>query len=448
LKLIDILKKHESSVRLHTPGHKGRNLYGAAQDIYSCDMTELSDTDNLYNSKGILKQIRSSASQIYNTHDCRLLINGTTSGILSSVCACFKPGDKVLIQRNSHLSVYHAAMLAGIDIVYAYGEDGLYYEAHTLKVNDVCGHNNLKGVIITYPAYTGTCADIETILNHTKQRGITSIVDEAHGAHLAFSSAYPAAAEHCGADIVVQSTHKMLSSLTQSSLMHICSNNVDTDWLDFYLRVYQSSSPSYILMNSLQQALLYAVNNAKTVFDNLIHYRVELKSMLSDTPYRIMDDVLYDWSKVWINVKGSGYTGFETAKMLEEKNIFIEYASFDYILALLGIGTKESDIIALASGLKNIKTNKSTFGRPNIAMPKTKAALNIKDAVLQKYEFVDYTKAKNKISADFVLPYPPGIPLLVPGEIISEDIINAIKQYNIYNTDIMGIKENKIKVVK
>ncbi len=271
-------------------------------------------------------------------------------------------------------------------------------------------------------------ADIEKITSLAGTNNITIIADEAHGAHLKFSSLYPASAEECKCDIVVQSTHKMLSSLTQSSVLHICSQKVDADRLDFYLRIYQSSSPSYILLNSLQQAVLYAADNAKTIFNNIIAWRRELKEMLADTGYYLMEEDNYDWSKLWINVTQSGHDGYEIKSILEKKNIYVEYASFDYILALCGIGTKREDLLALGNELKAIKS----IGRKQehkIVLPKADAAIKMKEAVLQSYAYADYKNAKNKISADFIIPYPPGIPLIVPGEIIDKDIIDIIAQY-------------------
>ncbi len=448
MNLVDILKKKKKSVRLHMPGHKGRRLSKIYDDIFSLDLTELTDTDNLHDAKGIIKDMQNQAAHIYNTYQSRFLVNGTTAGILASMNSLFKPGDKVLIQRNSHISVYHAAMLSDIELIYAYDEGQCRSEAYVLNLSEIeKNKDDIKGIVITHPTFTGTCADIEKIALFAERNNIELIADEAHGAHLKFSSLYPASAEEFKCDIVVQSTHKMLSSFTQSSVLHICSQKVDTDRLDFYLRIYQSSSPSYILLNSLQQAIIHAAHNAETIFNNIISWRRELKEMLGATEYYLMEDDNYDWSKLWINVTRSGHDGYEIKNILEKKNIYIEYASFDYILALCGIGTQREDLLALGSELKAIK-NSGEKQEHKILLPKAKAAMKMKEAVSQSYIYTHYKNAKNKISADFIIPYPPGIPLIAPGEIIDESIIDVMMQYEKSGMDIMGVKNGKIKIIK
>lgn len=448
MNLIDILKKHENSVRLHMPGHKGINLSHLNNDIFNLDLTELADTDNLHDAKDILKDIQEKTAQIYNCRQSRFLVNGTTAGVLASINTSFKPGDKILVQRNSHMSVYHAAMLTDINLVYAYNNSPRCNEAYALDLSELEKHaDGIKGIVLTYPTFVGTCADIAKISSFAKANNITLIVDEAHGAHMRFSEKYPLSAEECGVDLAVQSTHKTLSSLTQTSLLHVCSDKTDVDRLDFYLRVYQTSSPSYILMNSLYDAVMYASENAGTVFNNIITWRDELKEMLAGTDFYLMEEDVYDWSKIWVNVKQSGYSGFEIKKMLDEKNVYVEYASFDYVLGLGGIGTSRSDFIALANALKSIKS-RDAKQENKIVLPKAQAKTTLKEALLHEYVYCDYKDTKNKTAADFIIPYPPGIPLIVPGEIINQNIIDLIARYENTDMDVMGLKNGKIKVLK
>jgi len=450
LNIIDALKKHKSSIRLHMPGHKGKNLTSGHEELYSLDLTELSDTDNLHHASGMISEAQKQAAQLYHVYESRFLINGTTAGILAAASASFRPDDKVLIQRNSHLSVYHAALLCDIDLVFACGDNKGYDEAYILESEKLSKeYADIKGIIMTYPTYVGTCADIKKAALWAKQSSKTLIVDEAHGAHLAFSKLYPASAEECGADIVIQSTHKTLSSLTQSSILHVGSSTVDIDKLDFYLRIFQSSSPSYILLNSLQQALYFASEYAEKIFNQIHTWRTYLKDMLSATNFYLMEDEIYDWAKLWINTKKSNYTGFEIKKILEEKNIYIEYASHTYIIALCGIGTVQSDIIALGNALKKIENKKNAhLTNRSVYMPEPVSKIKMKEAVSCNYKYAEIKNTKNKISADFVIPYPPGIPLIIPGEVITEQIIEIIVDYSNIGVSIMGIKENKIKVIK
>lgn len=432
------------------PGHKGKNLMTGQDELYGLDLTELSDTDNLHNSIGMLKEAQIEAATLYHTQQSRFLINGTTVGILAGICASFKPKDRVLMQRNSHLSVYHAALLSDIDIVFAYGDHKGYDEAYTLKAEELTKEKSagIKGIVLTYPTYVGTCADIQKISAWAKQNNKTLIVDEAHGAHLAFSKLYPKSAEESKADIVIQSTHKMLSSLTQSAILHVGTDTVNIDKLDFYLRMFQSSSPSYILLNSLQQALYFARNNAENIFNQIIIWRSQLKDTLRQTNFLIMEDKIYDWSKIWINTEKTKYSGFEIKAILEKQNIYIEYASHTYIVAYCGIGTIQSDIIALGNALKSISAKDGLFVNDKISMPEPISKIKMKEAVAVEHAYICLKNAKDRVSADFVIPYPPGIPLLIPGEIITQQSIEVILKYLNNNVDIIGIKESKIKVVK
>ncbi len=450
MNIIDVLKKHESSIRLHIPGHKGKNLTSEHEKLYSLDLTELSDTDNLHHAIGMINEAQQKAAQLYHTLQSRFLINGTTAGILAAMCSSFRPGDKVLIQRNSHLSVYHAALLSDVTLAFSYGDFNGYAEANTLKLEELNKekYTDIKGILITYPTYVGTCTDIKKIALWARQNNKKLIVDEAHGAHLAFSKKYPISAEECSADIIIQSTHKMLSSLTQSSLLHVGSNMVDIDKLDFYLRIFQSSSPSYILLNSLQQALSYASENAEKIFDQIYTWRIHLQKILSTTHFYLMEDEIYDWSKLWINTKKSNYSGFKIKEILEEKNIYIEYASHTYIIALCGIGTTQNDIIALGNALKTIEKKTDCFQYDSICMPKPISKMKMKEAIECCYQYINLKSAKNKISADFVIAYPPGVPLVIPGEVITEQIIEDMLKYLNIGASIMGIKENSIKIVK
>ncbi len=276
------------------------------------------------------------------------------------------------------------------------------------------------------------------------------LVDEAHGAHLALCEDYPIAAERTGADIVVQSTHKMLSSLTQSAVLHIASNKVDRAKLDLYLRLFQSSSPSYLLLASLEEAINYAAKNAREAFATIAKSREMFSRMLAGERFELWQPKgIYDPAKWVIFLRDKGLEGREVLRQLSEKNIEMEYGADNFVLAYCGIGTTKDDIIKLSHALNDIEPNKKNATiQSKYSYPPATARMSMKEAVAQKSAYLSVQQSAGHISADFVVPYPPGIPLLVPGEVISDEIAKMMVCFNQRGQTVLGVHGGEVKVIQ
>ncbi|HCX04342.1 MAG TPA: arginine / lysine / ornithine decarboxylase, partial [Clostridiales bacterium] len=259
-----LLKAAEKdSYRYHMPGHKGKkDIFGDFEkNIVGIDFTEVEGTDNLHNPQGIIKDLQKRLSEIYGTRKTYVLINGSTVGLQSAILSQTVPKDKIIIQRDCHKAVYNSIILGDLNQEYIwtnFNKDiGIKEPVNIDSFEKQIKNSGVKVVVVTYPTYYGICSDIEKIAQITHDNNALLIVDEAHGAHLKFSKKLPKPAEELGADIVVQSLHKTLPAFTQTSALHVCSDRVDIQRLESFLKMLQSSSPSYVLMASVDKALDY-----------------------------------------------------------------------------------------------------------------------------------------------------------------------------------------------
>lgn len=242
----------------HMPGHK-RNIEDGVSP-FSYDITEIDGFDNLHNPQGILKIAMEEAADFYGTDKTYYLVNGSTCGLLSAICGVTSRGDKILVARNCHKAVYNAIYLNELTPVYINPE---YIEMYGINGGispeavqyGLAENPDIKAVIITSPTYEGVVSDVQRIAEIVHKKGIPLIVDEAHGAHFGLHKCFPQSAVKLGADIVIQSVHKTLPSLTQTALLHIRSDIVNVSEVERFLHIYQSSSPSYVLMSSIDECI-------------------------------------------------------------------------------------------------------------------------------------------------------------------------------------------------
>ncbi|MFZ7119409.1 MAG: aminotransferase class I/II-fold pyridoxal phosphate-dependent enzyme [Eubacteriaceae bacterium] len=449
-----IIKKNYT--RFHMPGHKGRSMYKF--DWYKYDFTEVAGSDNLSNPEGIINEVLNDISKIYDTHKSYILVNGSTVGIISSLLAVCKPEESFIIPRNSHRSVYSALILNNIVPVYLqpnYDHKYTYpVSIDPFEVEKVFIENPLcKGIIITSPTYYGTCSDINKISQITKKYSKILIVDEAHGAHLKFNNNYPISAVEQGADIVIQSTHKHLNSFTQTGILHVCNESIDLSEISKYINMLQSSSPSYPMMISIEMAVKHAYTKGKGILDNIIYYYDMIEKELEDTPFTMIgSDIInnkevydYDKSKIWIN---SLISGKLLDRILRENyNIQVEMSDNNSILGMMGMGTKEKDVTILIRALKEIaedmKYNKYNNSKKiNMKYPITESRMIPWETMKYTKRKIDIQEAKNKIAGDFIIPYPPGVPLIIPGEIINEEVLEYLMNFD--KKDIVGVSESNL----
>lgn len=428
------------SCPFHMPGHKRR------ADLFNIDFTEIQGTDDLHDPKGILKDCMDFASHVYKTKKTYFLINGSTCGILSAICGCTDREDTVLIARNCHRSVYNAVYLNGLEPVYICPERlpcGLIGSIDPKKCKSLIKKHEPKVFVMVSPTYEGVVSDIKTISEICRRYGCILIVDEAHGAHFNFHRGFPSSAAELGADIVIQSLHKTLPSLTQTALLHICSDRVDRDNIQRMLGIFQSSSPSYILMGSIDGCIRYmASEKGRKAMEN--YYKALKNFRKKASPYIISEDIKdgklcfdTDISKIII------YGGRETAEALRKRDIEPEMTELFHTIALSSVGDTEESFNKLLSALCDIKPQRpKTLRLPEI---KPQTVISPYKASLLKTETVPLGSATGKISAASVYIYPPGIPIINPGELITTEIKEIIESYLSKGFSVKGMTDTKIK---
>lgn len=422
----------------HMPGHK-RNYKELGSDLpYQFDITEIDDFDYLHNPNGIIKDINDKASAIYNCQYSFMLVNGSTSGVLSAISAITNYGDKVLVARNCHKSVYNAIEINGLEACYVLPEYDAEFDIHSvINPNSIKSalleHNNIKAVILTSPTYEGFVSNIKDISDICHSFNVPLFVDEAHGAHLGLSEYFPSEAIKMGADIAVLGLHKTLPALTQCAVLNVNSNLVDIYKLKEILSIYQTSSPSYILMSSIDKCLEYVSNDTQNKFEtynqNLIEFYKSVKS-LKHLKVLSYTTEYFDYGKIIISTLNSNISGIELSEILRNNyNIEIEMSCNSYVLAMTSICDRVEGFKKLSDALikidKSLKSNTNTKNQIKLSIPKK--INSVSNAKKLNGTFAKLENSVGKISLEYVFAYPPGIPILVPGEVIDEQIISVIK---------------------
>ena len=449
---------------MHMPGHK-RNIKLLGEKLpYKIDITEISGFDDLHHANGLIKNIENKARKIYGSKRSFILVNGSTCGILAGIRSVINFGDKVLIARNSHKSVYNAIELNNLNAIYIsskinkYGIDG---NIDVKEIDKKIKENKvIKLVVITSPTYEGVINNIKSIVSIAHKYNIPVLVDEAHGAHLRFmDNLYNKEALNSGADIVIQSLHKTLPALTGTALLHIQGELVREENVARELSIFETSSPSYILMSSIEECLdilIYKEELFKEYENNLKYFYKETKKLqkLKILGNEIENKEYYDFGKIVIITKNTNITGKELADILrKEYKIELEMSSIDYALAMTSICDTKENFIRLLNALeeidKKLENKEEKENKIEIVLPEKK--MNILDAIKNNNsKYLNYKETEGKISKEYIWIYPPGIPLITPGEIINKEIIQKINDYKNANIEVRTTfdKFPKIEVIE
>lgn len=453
-------------VSFHMPGHKGAKIYrnygygDFLNSIMDCDITEISGADNLFQAEGIIRDTSLKYSRLYDVKKSYLLVNGTSGGIIAAILASAKQGERMIVARNCHKAVFNAMFLGDISPVYAYPDEidsyGISGAVSTVEIERLMDENpDVRTVILPSPNYYGICSDIKTIGEVVHKRGKILIVDQAHGAHLKFMDKGPMSAEEAGADIVINSTHKTLATFTQSAVLNFNTDRVNSDLLEDKLQMIESSSPSYMLMASLDINADIMEEHGDSLFhkwqENLdIFYEKasDIKGLsIMDIPETM------DRTKINLDMSALGIDGSMLEDMLMKRGIFAELVTGNIVMCMTGIGNSTgdyerliealSDISAQIEETKNIniddkktEKNKGESTRPLWNKKRTLHPLR-KSAVS-----LDINGCSGKICASSIIPYPPGIPLICPGEIIDDEDIEYIKSLRSAGEKVIGINED------
>ncbi|MCM1268674.1 MAG: hypothetical protein NC302_12295 [Bacteroidales bacterium] len=463
----------------HMPGHKRNPAGGEMAAYFDIDITEIEGFDDLHHAAGILKEAQERANRLYGAEETFFLVNGSTGGILAAVMAAVLPGGEILIARNCHRAVYHAALMQDLKVHYCMPQP--------IEAYDICGgvsaaeigvilddNPQIEAVVITSPTYEGILSDVAGIAAAVHERGKILIVDEAHGAHLgllaeenALRDGFDAekGAVAAGADLVIHSLHKTLPSMTQTALLHVNGSRVDRDRLRSYLAMVQSSSPSYVLMASIDACVRFLEKEGKERFaffgeqrkkfdkktQNLRHLHIGKMTGVSDHA-----SVGWDIGKILISVKDADMTGKQLADLLRETwHIELEMAAASYGLAIMTLMDTAQGWQRLADALCEIddRIEKERGGAPMRRMPGNAAALpeaimTLAQAFHSGHEEVPLSDAAGRISADFICLYPPGIPLAAPGERLTQTLLHDIAASTQKGLTVQGLSSaGKISVV-
>ena len=428
-------------VPLHMPGHKRNTKMLGTQLPYNIDITEIDGFDDLHHADGIIKNIQEKAQKIYNTKKSFLLINGTTCGILAGIRSFVKKNDKILVARNCHKSVYHAIELNELKPIYVMpktNEDGINLEITPKEVKNKIKENpDVKLVVLTSPTYEGIISNIKEIVKICHENKIPVLVDEAHGAHLKFmNKTKELSAVDAGADIVVQSVHKTLPALTQTSLLHINGNMVNEEKLKHELSIFETSSPSYILMASIENCLDFLQQN-ENMFEkyeeNLEYFYSKTKELKKlEILKNKLTDQYFDDGKIVIITTKTNITGKELSEILRKKyKIELEMSSVNYAIAMTSVCDSKENVERLINALIDIDAKLEIQKKPKYEFENILPIISksIYEAEKEdKFLKIDYRKVEGRISKEYMWVYPPGIPIITPGEIISKDIINLMEQ--------------------
>lgn len=439
------------------------------EKIYRYDITEIEGFDNLHDAKGLLLFLQQKAARLYHAEESFFMVNGSTGGILSAVSAVAQEGKKLLTARNCHKSVYNGIFLNRLQAEYLWPETieefGIQGQITAEQIKDhLAGREDICGVVITSPTYDGIISDIRKIAEQVHAHGIPLIVDEAHGAHFILSEKAPKNAVSCGADIVINSVHKTLPALTQTALLHVQGQLVDREKLKSYLSIYQSSSPSYLLMASIDRCMEFIAKGGKKEYEKLLALRglIEEAAKKYSCIKILPVGERRDPGKLVISVKGTGMTGQELYGILcKQYHLQMEMAGATYVLAILTCMDSEEGAGRLIDALSQIDGILSGKYRQSAALKKERekddiynivpgiSELCIYEAMQEPKEWVAPEHAAGRISGGYLYFYPPGIPFVVPGERISEELVLRIRQITGKKEYITGIsKEGKICVLK
>ena len=429
--LNDRLKKYQDSnmTRMHMPGHKGNPQL--VPSYYADDLTEIEGLDNLHHPVDVLRRLESDAAKIWGAKGALLSVNGATAPILAAVMSASLHG-KVLVASNCHLSVWHALELSGADfkVLDPMTDPGFPFclSIDPASVASALEEDpSIKAVIVTSPTYEGVVSDISTISEITVKHGACLIVDEAHGAHLGLNGVFPPSSQ---ADIVIKSIHKTLHAPTQTAILLNYSDRIDMGHVRHYMDIFESSSPSYLLMSGICRVVEDLKNNPG-ITDNWVKSLIICREALKD---RLGHLVLFDYpsvdpSKIVILTSGV-ISGIKLSSLLRENGIEIEAAFDTHIIAMTGIGDNESTLTKLKDILIKIDSGLTGSVDRNYVNPfpvrDSSLSMPMKDAVLSPAVTIPKEDSVGMVSAQYAFKYPPGIPVILPGQVITEDILPFI----------------------
>ncbi|HOO97122.1 MAG TPA: DegT/DnrJ/EryC1/StrS family aminotransferase [Caldisericia bacterium] len=471
--LVDAVSSYVNENRLafHMPGHMRGGIKPQPFDdifndsIFKFDLTEVDGLDYLHKAEGVIAKAQELAADAYGVRKTHFLINGTTVGVHAMMLSSVGQGEKIMLQRNSHRCTVGGLILGGIEPVYINPEFNSYFGEYTAiapkTLKDALKrHPTTKALLLTTPNYFGLASDVQTLSSLAMINGVRVLVDEAHGAHFVFHPDMPMSAIRCDVDMVTHSAHKTLPTFTQSSFLHVITSRAITDRLRMNLTVLQSSSPSYLLMCMLDATRRFMAIHGQEALSQTI----EMASWLRDEINKIeplkcpgsevVDNYTvtgFDKTKITIDVSRLGLSGWEVEKVLnKEYGVEIELSDSQNILLFLTVGSKWENIRKLPDILKDLIKQTGTKEKGEVLRLPEIPPLEMlpRKAFYSQSEWISLENTVGMVCADVICPYPPGIPVLIHGELITKDTVDYIKAISNSGAFVQGLVEGKLKVVK
>jgi arginine decarboxylase len=472
--LFDTLLDHAKKrvVSFHTPGHKnGRGIDPrlrsfTGRNMYYMDVTVFPEVDSLHDPQGPIKKAQQLMSRAYGVEHSFFLVNGSSVGNMIMLLSACQPGDSVIISRNAHKSTMAGVVLSGVWPIWIQPKVDqnldILFDSSPEQVEDALNkYPEAKAVFVTSPTYNGVTTDLVRIAELCHSRGKILLVDEAHGPHLKFHKDLPISAVEAGADLCVQSTHKILSALSQGSVLHVQSDLVDVGRVKQIVSMVQTTSPQYITLASLDLARRQAVMQGEKMLGRVMRAAEEgrrrintLKHLTCVTRKEIRDRGYdMDVTKLTVNVTRTGLSGNEVEDILtKEFNVQVDAADLFNLIAIMGIGSDKSDVDKLVDALAEID-HKYHGAAQNwlleIPTLSTEMVMLPRDVFLKSEpKRVPLSKAAGQISAQTLTPYPPGIPVLIPGERITRTIVEYLQHLTGKAIRVVGQEGDTLRTIK
>lgn len=461
-------------VSFHTPGHKNGNsidkelLDFFGRNIFKADLTVFPEVDSIHEPRGIIKEAEELYAELVGAKQTFFLLNGSSMGNEAAFMSVCNPRDSLILSRNAHKSAMAGIILGGIWPIWVEPiiskEFDLFFDSSPLQIEKALSKfPEAKAVFVTNPTYNGVLTDIKKIADIVHDCGKILIVDEAHGAHLGMTENISESSVKLGADIVIQSSHKTLSVLSQGSVLHVCSDRIDIDRVKKVISMLHTTSPNYTILCSLDVARRQMFFNGKKLVDDMIdnaNYIRDKRDIFKKFRFLNRDDIVkkgydLDLTKVTINVSRVGIEGYAISEILAKKyNIQFDCADFFNLIAILGVGTNRKDMDSLLYALEDIEKNSSgkldnnCFNLPSLSTEMVLSPREIFLSSSQDIEYISIDDAPGYISAQTLVPYPPGIPILIPGERITRDICDYLKGLDFNSIRVVGQEKDKLKYIK
>lgn len=436
---------NEGVVPFHVPGHKqGAGIHKKLQSLIGpylkMDLTEVEGLDNLSSPAGVLKEAQTLAAKAYGVDRSYFLVNGSSSGLHTMFLSVCNPGDPVLLPRNAHKSAYAGLILSGAAPVYMKPViDQELHVDHTLSPETLRkaldDNPKAKAVLLVSPTYYGVSTDVKSYIEMIHAAGKIAMVDEAWGPHLHFHPSLPMSAVDAGADLVINSTHKILSSLTQTSILHLSGNRIDRGRLEAALHLLLTTSPNCLLLASIDACRMQMATEGKALLARVIELALDARKRINQiSGVRCIGSEIMgkpgvydlDPTKLMITAIDLGYNGYELERYLRKAHhVQVEMSDLFNVMALVTIGDNQEKIDRLVNALKALPKKSDRIASKKIKLPDfPPLRLTPREAFVAPHERVSLKNAVGRISSELITTYPPGIPDLIPGEEITAAVLD------------------------